>query len=260
VVPLPDDDPDSIILICKIIHIQTLQFQTKLTITVFANLAIVCNKYDCLGAVRAWSMIWVAALLQTPDAPEFEKLFLATYLLDLPQEFFNVSQSLIRDRSNIFSITTAMDGHEFLPVQLYETVLRAQIVHQKETVAVFGPIAQGNEICDASKQRVAVFFQTLLSHALWPISRYSVPGIKAQLVHVNENETSTSSAKACTTAYTCCSCKVIGGLKGSLGCRLDTVYNSVRGLCLDCTMQRTLGKPPTNCRIGHGKTRRLIYP
>jgi hypothetical protein len=85
VVPLPDDDPDSIILICKIIHIQTSQLQTKLTAIAFANLAIVCNKYDCLDAVRAWSMIWVASLLQTPDAPEFEKLLLTTYLLELPQ-------------------------------------------------------------------------------------------------------------------------------------------------------------------------------
>jgi hypothetical protein len=36
-------------------------------------------------------MIWVAALLQTLDAPEFEKVLLAAYLVDLPHEFFKVS-------------------------------------------------------------------------------------------------------------------------------------------------------------------------
>ena len=63
-------------MICKIGHMQTSQLPTTLTAMDLFKLALVCNKYDCVGVVRAWAMIWIAALLETPAAQDFEKLFL----------------------------------------------------------------------------------------------------------------------------------------------------------------------------------------
>lgn len=118
-VPLSDDDPECITMICKIGHMQTSQLPTTLTAMDLFKLALVCNKYDCVGVVRAWAIIWIAALLEMPAAQDFEKLFLATHLLDLSGEFSRVSQSLIRDQSTTFSIVKAMAGQEFLPWTVY---------------------------------------------------------------------------------------------------------------------------------------------
>jgi hypothetical protein len=147
-VPLPDDDPQCI-TICKIGHMQTSQLPTTIIAMAFFKLALVCNKYDCVDVVRAWAIIWVAELLKTPATQDFEKMALATHLLNLPNEFFKVSQSLMRDQSATFSIIKAVGGQEFLPWTVYQCILLGQMTYRQEISKAFGSIVTGREMCSA---------------------------------------------------------------------------------------------------------------
>jgi hypothetical protein len=156
-----------------------------------------------------------------------------------------------------------MNGHEFLPVKLYEQLLQAQIQYREEVVAAFGrSIVTGKENCDASKHRIGGFIRALHVAGLWPIRLYSIPHIKTELRKVSENENATTSTKTSTicAGYTHCPCRNSNSMKTNLILELDKLYDVVKGLCLDCIAQQVSGKAPTNCRIGHGKTGRLIYP
>ena len=151
----------SVTMICKIGHMQTSQLPTTLTAMDLFKLALVCNKYDCVGVVRAWAIIWVAALLEMPAAQDFEKLFLATHLLDLSGEFSRVSQSLIRDQSTTFSIVEAMAGQEFLPWTVYQCILLGQMAYRQEINKAFGSIVTGKERCSASHRSTCMFLHSL---------------------------------------------------------------------------------------------------
>ncbi|KAI4631347.1 hypothetical protein J4E83_002878 [Alternaria metachromatica] len=184
-VPLPDDDPESIIMICKIAHIQTSQLPVKTTAMAVSKLALACNKYNCVDGVRSWAIIWIAALLGDPEAADFEKMLLATHLLELPGEFSRVSQRLVRGQTAIFSVTKAMDGHEFLPLLVYEHVLFCQMSYQRDIITAFASIVTGNEFCQATKLAISTFLRDLKRVGLWPINQYSVPIIKSRLEAVH---------------------------------------------------------------------------
>jgi hypothetical protein len=241
IVPLPDDDPESIIIICKICHIQTSNLPVKLTATAFSKLALVCNKYDCVDLVRAWAMIWVAALLDSPSAPGFEKMILATHLLDLPNEFSKVSQSLIRDQSAILSISKAMDGHDILPCNVYECILMAQVLTQREITRVMGSIVTGHEQCGASKQAIGVFLLVLKQKDLLSLSHYPVLTVKHKLKSVHEVNFPVNS-NPCPSHKKTCTCKHASCMKSNLIAELDRIYDSVTGLCLDCVRHKALGE------------------
>ena len=255
-VPLPDDDPESIIMICKIAHMQTSELPLKLAVTVVSKIALACHKYDCANVVRPWAIIWIGALLEDLEAADFEKMLLATHLLDLPREFFRVSQRLVRDPNTIFSVTKAMDGHEFLPLNVYEYLLLCQITYQRQVTTAFASIVTGHEVCASSKQVLSNFISGLRRNNLWPVNQYSVLIIKSKLGAVPEPATPFGT---CTSPY--CGCKSVTRLtKSTLIAELDKIYDKVEGLCLDCVRQKVLGEQKRECCVTHAKREATVYP
>lgn len=50
-VPLPEDDLQSMLLICKITHLRTAGLPDKISVDDFASFAGVCDKYQCIETV-----------------------------------------------------------------------------------------------------------------------------------------------------------------------------------------------------------------
>lgn len=260
-VPLPDDDPESIIMICKIAHFQTSQLPVKITAMAVSKLALACNKYDCVDGVRSWAIIWIAALLEDPDAADFEKMILATHLLELPSEFSRISQRLVRDQTTILSVTEAMDGHEFLPLLVYEYILLHQICYQNEITRIFASIVTGKESCNTSSQAVVTFVRYLQRNDLWPIKEYSAPVIKSRLVAVPEATTPYGNVTNASCRTSACVCKSDARLiKAILIAELDKAYNMIQGVCLDCVRQKLLGEQKRECRVPHATKEATVYP
>ncbi|KAI4708106.1 uncharacterized protein J4E92_006292 [Alternaria infectoria] len=255
-VPLPDDDPESITMICKIAHMQTSELPLKLAATVLSKIALLCNKYDCANVVRSWAIIWIGALLEDFEAADFEKMLLATHLLELPREFFRVSQRLVRDPTAILSVTKATDGHEFLPLEVFEYLLLRQISYQRRITTAFASIVTGLEFCAASKQALSTFIFGLRRNDLWPVNQCSVLIIKSKLRTVPELPPLFAS---CTTPN--CACKSLARYtKATLIAELDKIYDAVDGLCLDCVRQKVLGEQKRECRVPHAMREATVYP
>ncbi|KAF1844864.1 uncharacterized protein K460DRAFT_354734 [Cucurbitaria berberidis CBS 394.84] len=264
-VSLPEDDPESIVIICKVIHIQTSKFATKITATALANVVIACHKYDCLDTMHAWGLVWIAALLETPDDPGFEKTLLAAYLLDLPHEFHKVSRSLVLDRASPFSITTAAHGHDFLPTRLLERILSDFHDVQKRAIAAICKAVAVRDgidysgvnitlcerlVCDLGLQCIGLFIVNLQLGGLWPIGAHSITHIRtvvAQMDGLNPP------AKLCPDPD--CNCRSAGTMKEDLLSDIGLIhYSNSRGICLDCVQADAAGKTVENtgnCRLGN---------
>jgi len=117
-VPVPDDDPIIMELLCNIFHMQMSEVPDKLDMKSFADFAVLCDKYDCREAIRFQAKVWVFGLISDPDAPNFEKLLFVTYVLDLPHEFRTVTLAIVRDRKTSIKVSVATHGQDFIPLTL----------------------------------------------------------------------------------------------------------------------------------------------
>ncbi|KAF2443358.1 hypothetical protein P171DRAFT_362097 [Karstenula rhodostoma CBS 690.94] len=97
-IPLPDDDPDAIYRLCKILHFDmdiadcTEPIEPTGLLDVeqngrFADFAIVCDKYDCRKTAMPWIMAYFPLALHRSQQIGIEKLLFVTYVLELPKEF-----------------------------------------------------------------------------------------------------------------------------------------------------------------------------
>ena len=117
---LPDDDPESMTILCKIVHFQADDVLESVTLDALADFAILCDKYDCIRAAAPWGKLWVNEFLAVPITPSTEKLILVTYLLDLPWQFRQTTKLLVQHRTAIDE-SVARHGLDFLPKKLFGT-------------------------------------------------------------------------------------------------------------------------------------------
>lgn len=113
---LPDDDPEALILLCRITRMQASKLAEGIDLSPLADFAVLRDKYQCTEAVTFWSKVQVAYLLNWPIKAYREKLFFITYVLDLPKEVWQVTLHLIRDGSDPFSYDTATHGLSMVPL------------------------------------------------------------------------------------------------------------------------------------------------
>lgn len=98
----PEDDADAMAAVCKIAHSCTANVATDTTPTRFADIALICHKYDCVEVVRACSLLSITKVMQDPLAIDFEKMLEATYLLGMGAR---VSRSLHKSHSGLLRVT-----------------------------------------------------------------------------------------------------------------------------------------------------------
>jgi hypothetical protein len=98
--PLPDDDGDAMLLLCKLLHFATDDVPDLPGLDLLAKLAEVCDKYQCTLVLRHCGNCWARNWLREfeTEAPELEDLcylFLFTYIADLAAEFAEVAWMLL---------------------------------------------------------------------------------------------------------------------------------------------------------------------
>ena len=77
-VRLADDDPDALLLVLRIAHLQFRDISTELAFKQLLNIALVCDKYDISELVRPWLPQWLGWLKPMMSQPGYEEwLFIA---------------------------------------------------------------------------------------------------------------------------------------------------------------------------------------
>lgn len=247
VVSLPDDEADAMATVCKIIHARIEDFTVNTTPTTLSSIALAAHKYDCTVAIRAWSIIWVADVLTRPSAEDFEKTVTITYLLDMPSEFRSATQSLIRDRSDLLSITAMSNGLSLLPLEFLERVVKTQYDAQRRALATFDSIIHSSS-CDHCRRCVSFFCEELKDSGFWSFNKFAVSDFKTRLETISSSDA--ASNHSCSGGKNnCCPFKNPG-----MGARLilpevTRVFNGVEGFCLDCVKKTYLGIDSPECRI-----------
>lgn len=60
-VELPEDHPEALLLLLRIAHSQFQDVPTELHVTALHQLAVMCDKYDCVQLTRPWLKHWILA-------------------------------------------------------------------------------------------------------------------------------------------------------------------------------------------------------
>lgn len=93
---LPEDDPEAIIWLCLILHYQR-QIDDGMTLSLFENLALVCNKYDCANSLSSWSKVWLLHRVEArpKDKAHYERLLYTSYVYGIHESFWASSKAFL---------------------------------------------------------------------------------------------------------------------------------------------------------------------
>jgi hypothetical protein len=77
-IPLPDDDPDALLLLLRIAHLKFKDLPGRITFRDLYRLAVICDKYDTVGVVRPfWDRYGAPFLTHIEEQGHEEWLYIA---------------------------------------------------------------------------------------------------------------------------------------------------------------------------------------
>jgi hypothetical protein len=94
---MPEDDPEAILLLLRIAHLQFKLIPKHIDHNLLYHLAITCDKYDCVELVRPWLSGW----LSTHKLDDFNlrgNTFIC-WAFGMEKEFGSIMYDLVRDTS-----------------------------------------------------------------------------------------------------------------------------------------------------------------
>jgi hypothetical protein len=247
---LTDDDAAAIRTIYRIAHFKTAELPVEMPVHAFADYAMVCEKYQCSTAVQAWSRVWVMHMLRSAPMWNFEKVIFATYVPDMPEEFYEASLIITRDRAIDAKVTMAAPGDNILPATIFDRLRLNKRECDDRVRCILHTITESLGSCGQSCRTLGLFIVNLRKAGIWPLSSSSVWSTKTKVAALND-----------VPMYTChtdsCPCHDAVDVKGALVKEMDIVYRTVKGICLDCVKRDAL-RDTRKCRIKHDLSGRLI--
>lgn len=96
-IPLPEDDPAAMEVICQIIHYQHASFPKRLEPEKILKIAIAVDKYDWCQALMLPAQYWLNTALYHAGLAERRILLHAAYLFQHKAMFRQVGQRMMND-------------------------------------------------------------------------------------------------------------------------------------------------------------------
>ena len=131
---LPEDDEEALCVICYTLHYRTEHIPQRLEPSMAAKVAILCDKYDCVNALKPWALIWLPATAYDARKGVYE-ILLAAYLLDLPETFSQVSWAIILNQEEPFMQLPLPTGHSLMPQSVLGNPLSHRLLIPTHTLA-----------------------------------------------------------------------------------------------------------------------------
>ncbi|KAH7073589.1 hypothetical protein BKA63DRAFT_566782 [Paraphoma chrysanthemicola] len=248
-VPLPEDDQYPMLLICKIAHLLTAELPQQFSVDQLSFFAITCDKYQCGAVVQAWSQVWIAKLLSDEPAANFEKMVFATYVLDMPLEFYKACTVLTRTEGE----DTKIFALDFLPSTIFDALRSNRRRGEMQLYQSFHSATQYLGTCQASRGRLGAFVVNLKKIGVWPVTPTSTKCFKDKVAKLMEE----IPQQACTGSVLTCACVDNGPIRATFVSELGGVCRQIKGICLDCIKRGALGDT-RECRINHDSEGMLI--
>lgn len=116
---LPEDDAEAIVWLCLVLHYRR-DVDDRVSYSLLEKLALVCDKYDCAGALSSWSKEWLHAANLIPRFPpsphSAEELLYISYLFEAHESFWISSKKFLTD--GLPSDSGAADRSDYLKLGL----------------------------------------------------------------------------------------------------------------------------------------------
>ena len=240
--PLPDDNATAMSVLCKIMHLQTENISTSMNYADLGTLALLADKYDCTHLLRPWRATWFPALVTFKICDTLEKPLIAAYIFNMPDEFFKISQSMIRDSAEPLDIVAALE-QDVLPIRVMDQIIKKHHNAQKQALVAFNEVVTGDELCNTALQIIGACFRKFVDDRVWPLGVPSVLHLKT-----NIGSAGVPSAKGCDNLS--CICQKGFACIDEIIETITEVYNNATGLCLDCVKSQESGYTQP-CRISH---------
>lgn len=127
-VSLPEDDPDAMTILCKLLHFQFSSFTQTPSSTQLRELASAAHKYDCVAAISVMTTKWLSDTQFHMDVdgdvydnrggfPD-EDLLEASYLLKNHESFKVVTKQAVYARIGCFTAGPGDSTTEVLPTKV----------------------------------------------------------------------------------------------------------------------------------------------
>ncbi|KAI9788443.1 MAG: hypothetical protein M1816_006879 [Peltula sp. TS41687] len=129
--PLDDDDPESLILFCKVLHFKAIN--PRRDVDALVRFVAICDKYDCTLAARHFISLWMKLIYdQSIQSSTLMDLLWAAYMFEQVDEFADLSTKLAKGLTA--EEAGSLTVHEELPENIKSAIasLRTNIMESIE--------------------------------------------------------------------------------------------------------------------------------
>ncbi|CZS92471.1 uncharacterized protein RAG0_03050 [Rhynchosporium agropyri] len=197
VIPLPGDDPDSMIILLNVIHGLSSKVPRRVDLNMLSKLAVAVNHRHIHEAVGICPDTWIENLKRDDGFPSSYRPEILTWLFILwvfrkDEDFRNISQIL--ERESDYSLKTELETvciGPYIPASIIRNIQENRINAIESMIAVIydlitkysGPniLCTGNEYsCDATLLGSLLKASAIIG--IWPRPKDPYPGINAKML------------------------------------------------------------------------------
>ncbi|CZT16205.1 uncharacterized protein RCC_02047 [Ramularia collo-cygni] len=180
-ISLPEDDPQAMITMCKVMHISPDIMAKVPNYKELEHLAELADKYDTVSALGPATYLWISKALPQSRMQGRIGLMAVAYAFDHAELFDRVGHAIVMDAAAPAAWGVGGPEH-MVPVFLKLEVLRSRLIQKigKAIDDVISPeVSNGDGVdssfkgrcgCDAQTKRVLALVRQLRRSRLWPLS------------------------------------------------------------------------------------------
>lgn len=90
-----EDDTEALLLLLRIVHLQFNKIPSRLEFDTILNVAILCDKYDCVGVVKPWLPLWLVNEDTQCDKPGYEEWLFIAWVFGREKLFQSLATQLL---------------------------------------------------------------------------------------------------------------------------------------------------------------------
>jgi hypothetical protein len=117
-ISLPDDDVEAMTTLCQIFHFRYDMLPAKPSLELFKNLAVLCDKYDCVAPLRFVSETWLVMWEGTSSKEDLEILLFVSFIFGRAERFASLSERIVKEFSGNLKHLATLGGFDAVPEEL----------------------------------------------------------------------------------------------------------------------------------------------
>ena len=114
-VPLPEDDRDSVAVVCNVLHHRTDDIPLDVTTDCLVTIATICDKYELVRVIAPWNSMWLRRRIEGAVGDDLNRLLSTAYVLDIPEAFSSISWKMLCSHIGPFLGFPGTTDHGLVP-------------------------------------------------------------------------------------------------------------------------------------------------